>query len=194
MKKRIFSVLLCLCMVMALLPTASAADNRTYVKTMDLTIEMPQAGMTQKEGQTLKLLSAKTPHGDLAANGAVTLLKVTWKGEFDKSDKSNPKFQAGMSYIATIQIHFVYEKGYVANHQIVNNGYHMDSSLFKVTVNGVAADTQEGSPGNPTVKVNLAIPAPELSEEKATAASSRQEKFDLRHAALRSNASAYTTA
>ena len=195
MKKRMISILLCLCMVMALLPTAFAAVNQTYVKTMDLTIEMPQAGMTQWEGQELKLLSAKTPYGDLAASGAVMLLKVRWQGEFDRTDRANPKFQAGMSYIATIQIHFVYEKGYVANHQIVNSNYHMDSSLFKVTVNGVAAETQEGSPGNPTMKVNLTVPAPELSdEEKAAAEAARQEKFDLRHAALRSTASAYTTA
>lgn len=86
----------------------------------------------------------------------MTLLKVTWKGEFDKTDRANPRFQAGLSYMATIQIHFEYEKSYVANHQIVNN-YHMDSSLFKVTVNGVAAETENGSPGNPTVKVNLAL-------------------------------------
>ena len=195
MKKRVMSILLLAAMLFALLPTAFAADNRTYVKAMDLNIELPKAGMTQYEGQELKLLSAKTPYGDLAAGGAVTLLKITWKGEFDKTDRANPKFQAGMSYIATIQIHFVYEKGYVANHQIINNNYHMDSELFKVTVNGVAAETQEGSPGNPTVKVNLAVPAPEMSEEeKNAAAAARREKFDLRHAALRAITDAYTTA
>lgn len=142
----------------------------------------------------MKLLSAKTPFGDLAANGAVMLLKVRWQGEFDKTDRANPKFQAGLSYMATIQIHFVFEKGYVANHKIVNENYYMDSSLFKVTVNGIAAETENGSPGNPIMKVNLAIPAPELSEEEKATASGRKEKFDLRHAALRSNADAYTTA
>lgn len=42
MKKRIFSALLCLSLILALAPIgARAADDRTYVKTMDLTIEMP---------------------------------------------------------------------------------------------------------------------------------------------------------
>lgn len=50
MKKRIISILLCLCMALALLPTTSAAFTQTYVKTMDLTIEMPKAGMTQRGG------------------------------------------------------------------------------------------------------------------------------------------------
>ncbi|MGN0507534.1 MAG: S-layer homology domain-containing protein [Lachnospiraceae bacterium] len=195
MKKKILSFLLLTAMMLGLFSTTAWADTQTYVPTMDLTIETPKAGMTQKEGEKLALLSAKTAYGDLLAKGAVQLLKVRWSGEFDQTDRSNPKFKAGMTYTATIQIHFVYEKGYVANHKIVNDNYHMDSSLFKVTVNGVAAETQEGSPGNPTVKVNLTVAAPELSdEEKEAAERARLEKFDLRHASLRASATAYTSA
>jgi len=196
MKKRWMSVLLLVVMLLSLFPTtAQAEDDRTYVKAIDLNIELPQAGMTQKEGTEVALLSAKTAHGDLAAKGAVTLFKISWNGEFDKTDRANPKFQAGMTYTATIQIQFVWGEGYVANHEIVNDNYHIDSDLFKVTVNGVTAVTQESSPGFPVVKVNLTVPALELSaEEKAAKEAERQEKFDLRHASLRASAPSITSA
>ncbi|MGN0178507.1 MAG: hypothetical protein ACI4DY_03570, partial [Monoglobaceae bacterium] len=191
MKKRILSAFLCLCMAMVLMPLAALADERNYVSTMDLTIEAPQVGMTKQEGANLALLSAQTDYGDLAASGAVNLFKLSWKGEFD----STGHFQAGMSYIATIQIQFVYESGYVANHAIVNDNYHMDNSVFAVTVNGVPAETQQGSPGYPIVKANIAIPAPEMSaEERNAAEAERLAKFNLRHKTLRGFGEAYTAA
>ena len=98
MKKRILSILVCLCMLSVLLPSAVSADNRIYVSTVNLTIEPPQAGMTKQDGEKLALLSAQTDYGDLAASGAIKLFKLSWKGEFNKTGH----FQAGMSYIATI--------------------------------------------------------------------------------------------
>ena len=183
MKRRIMSILLLVAMLLTQIPTtAQAADDRTYVKAIDLTIELPKAGMTIQEGRELALKSAKTAYGDLAAKGAVTLFKLSWDGEFDRTDSSYPKFQAGMTYTATIQLQFVWGKGYIANHQIVNDNYHMDSKLFKVTVNGVTGVTKEGSPGFPQIVVQLTVPAPELSaEEKAAAEAARQEKFDQCH-------------
>ena len=191
MKKRILSVLVCLCMISVLLPSAVTADNRIYVSTVNLTIEPPQAGMTKQEGTELALLSAQTAYGDLAASGAVKLFKLSWKGEFDKTGH----FQAGRSYIATVQLQFVYESGYVANHTLVNDGYHMDNSVFAVTVNGLPAETQQGSPGFPIVKVSIAIPAPEMSaEEKNAAEAERLAKFNLRHKTLRGFGATYTKA
>lgn len=138
-------------MMSVLLQSAVPADNRIYVSAVNVTIEPLQAGMTKQEGANLALLSAQTDYGDLAASGAVKLFKLSWKGEFD----STGHFQAGMSYIATIALQFVYESGYVANHTLVNDSYHMDNSVFAVTFNGVPAETQQGSPGYPIVKVML---------------------------------------
>lgn len=182
MKKRIICAFICFCMIFAVLTPTVSADNRIYVRTVSLTIEAPQAGMTKEEGTKLALLSAVTDYGDLAASGAIKLFKLSWKGEFDKSGC----FKAGMSYIATVKLQFVYESGYVANHTVTDSGYHMDNSLFAVTVNGIPAETQQASPGFPIVKVSLAVSAPEQSEaEKNAAEEERLAKFALRHKSLR---------
>lgn len=178
-------------MMSVLLPSAVSADNQIYVSTVQLTIEPPQAGMTKQDGANLALLSAQTDYGDLAASGAIKLFKLSWKGEFD----STGHFQAGMSYIATVQLQFVYESGYVANHTIVNDDYQIDNSLFAVTVNGVPAETQQSSPGYPIVKASIAIPAPQMSAEEKTAADAeRLAKFNLRHKTLRGFGETYTKA
>ena len=88
-----------------------------------------------------------------------------------------------------------YESGYIANHALVNGGYHMDNSVFAVTVNGVPAETQQGSPGYPIVKARIAIPAPQMSaEEKTAAEKERLAKFNLRHKTLRGFGATYTKA
>ena len=105
MKKRIVSVLLCLCLVLALLPTTALAEYKYKIKTMDVTIEAPTAGMTLTEGRALQLLSVQTEYGELVSTGGAILVgNIQWSGEFDRTDQSNPKFQAGMTYTATIQI------------------------------------------------------------------------------------------
>lgn len=197
MKKRVISALLCLCMALALLPTTALADYKYKIKTMDVTIEAPTAGMTLAEGRALKLLSVQTEYGELVSTGGAMLVgNIQWSGEFDRTDSSNPKFQAGMTYTATIQINLSYEQGYWVNHGTDASGDNiMDSNYVKLTVNGVPTEITMGTAGNPKFKVDITIPAPGLSdEEKAAAEAARLEKFKLRYAALRDSAEAYTTA
>lgn len=193
--KKILSLLLFAVMLLGQLPvTALAEDDRTYVKAMDLTMETPKAGMTIQEGQKLALLSAKTAYGDLLATDAVRLLKLSWSGEFDRTDPSAPKFKDGMTYTATIQLWFVWEMGYTANYKTVDDTYYLDSSLFKVTVNGVDGVTQDSSPSYPKIKVNITVGSTERSDkEKEADEAARLEKFDLRHASLRAFDKPYTS-
>jgi len=195
--KKLLSILLLAAMMLSLVPTAARADDdtRTYVKAMDLTMETPKAGMTIQEGEKLALLSAKTSYGDLLATEAVRLLKLSWSGEFDRTDPSAPKFKDGMTYTATIQLWFIWEMGYTANYKTVNDTYYLDSSLFKVTVNGVDGVTQDSSPSYPKIKVNVTVGSTERSDkEKEADEAARLEKFDLRHASLRASDKAYTSA
>lgn len=86
MKKRIFSAVLCLCMIMALLPTtALAADT---VGKVIITMAEPVAG------QPL----ATTASTSAGANSQVT--KVLWEGELDSQGNA----QAGESYLVNITV------------------------------------------------------------------------------------------
>ena len=182
--------LLPIILLLALLPAVVAAQGeKTKVKAIDLTIDVPSAGMTKAEGAKMALTAANTVYGDLLSKGAVSLKKIIWYGEFDNTDKRNPKFQAGYTYEATIQLAFKTDGAYVTNYIMKNGDYYLDDALFKATVNGVAARTMVSTPYFPTLKVNLPV-----AGDKGAVASTTVKRGAADKAAYRSTTKPYGTA
>lgn len=183
--------LLPIVLLLALLPAVATAqtENKTKVKAIDLTIDIPSAGMTKAEGTKMALTAAKTAYGDLLSKGAVSLKRIIWYGEFDNTDKRNPKFQAGYTYEATIQLAFKTDGAYVTNYIMKNGDYYLDDALFKATVNGVAAKTMVSAPYFPTLKVNLPV-----AGDKGVVASTTVKRGAADKAAYRSTTKPYGTA
>ncbi len=191
MKTKLAAMVLTLVLCLGILPVVTGAE--TYVTSLDVTMEVPTAGMTLEEGKELKMLSATGSHGDLFSTGIMNSLSViSWSGDFDTSGEK-PTFKAGFTYIAVLRLMFNGEKGYMAPYDSAT--FCTDGSLLTVTVNGNPADVTVSSPGFPTVQVPITIPAPTLTpEQQASANANRDSKFVLRHAALRSFAKPYTMA
>ncbi len=192
MKKRISCMVLAIVLCVGILPVLTEAAT-VFVSSLDVTMEAPTAGMTLDEGKELKLLSADSNKGELFSTGIMTSLSIVgWEGDFDRSG-DKPTFQAGFTYIAAIRLNFNLEKDYMAPYD--NATMSTDGSLLSVTVNGNPADVMVSSPGFPTIQVPITIPAPQLTpEQQASTNAARENKFALRHAALRSFGEPYTTA
>ena len=99
--KHLLSVLIIA--VFSLLPSSmKAADNKKTVTSIDLTMPVPQDGMTVQDGEKLQLTAAKTQYGDLVEKGIASVMNIVWEGEFNTKDPEHPKFKAGYSYRASI--------------------------------------------------------------------------------------------
>ena len=123
MKKRVLSVLLCLCMVMALLPTAALAANVTLVR---LTITEPEVG------------ASADFHPTLPSTASTEVDSVSWSN----MDPSNPVFQQGQDYTVTIKVKL--KSG-------SSNTFGAFNSI-KATVNGKEAKVTSGTNVGITVK------------------------------------------
>ncbi len=86
MKKRVFSMLLCVCMLMSIacIPAMAA----TAVNTFNVTVEEPKAGAKPAE-------TASVPE-----NASTYVTGVEWKGTFDK----NGNFMKGKTYIVRVTV------------------------------------------------------------------------------------------
>lgn len=122
MKKRILSILLCLCMVMALLPTALAA-NVTIVR---LTITEPKVG------------ASADFHPTLPSTASTEVSGVSWSN----MDSANPVFQQGQDYTVTIKVKI----------KAGSSNTFGNFNAIKATVNGKEAKVTSGTNQGITVK------------------------------------------
>ncbi len=90
--------------VLALLPSMLKAADKKTVTSINLTMPVPQDGMTVQEAEQLQLTAAKTVYGDLVEKGIASIQSIIWEGEFNTKDPSNPKFKAGYTYRASIKL------------------------------------------------------------------------------------------
>ena len=143
---------------------ATAQTTKTKIKSIDITVETPVAGMTQQEGEKIKLLSVKTDYGDLVEMGLVTVADVMWQGEFDRTDEEYPKFKPGYTYDCTLSLVLDTGGKYIFNHVVRKDGYIVNNDLLKSSVNGKQSLTMMGAPYFPHVKFYCTIPG-EKSQE-----------------------------
>lgn len=98
-------LLLCFIAALLLMPSPLMADNaKKKIKTLDITMDMPTADMDLNAGEELALKSAQTAYGDLFKSGVISLMSISWDGEFGENSDEIPTFKAGFPYIATIQL------------------------------------------------------------------------------------------
>ena len=86
MQKRVFSMLLCVCMLMSIASIPAMAA--TAVNTFNVTVEEPKAGAKPAE-------TASVPE-----NASTYVTGVEWKGTFDK----NGNFMKGKTYIVRVTV------------------------------------------------------------------------------------------
>lgn len=165
MKKRLFSGLLCLALVLTLLPTAALAA--TQLKHVDIVIDLPKAGDPNEMETEVTVKSIKSGNIDLKANGA-TILYTEWQGDDVITDDDEYLFRAGTTYLVNLKLAFDTAKGYCAAYKSVSGDYVVGPETFSATVNGVPATVRTSAPYFPTLQVSLTIPGERLSaEEKA---------------------------
>ncbi len=144
--------------VLSLLPSTMKAAGNKVITSLDLTIPVPQAGMTVQEGEELKLTAAKTSYGDLVQQGIASIMNIIWEGEFDTKDPSHPKFKAGYSYRASIKVMLDTKGPYTLKYQMRDGDYYVDDTMIKITVNGTPARVNICGPYYPSFSVVFTVP------------------------------------
>lgn len=90
--------------MLALLPSKLMAADKKTVTSINITMPVPQDGMTVQEAEQLQLTAAKTQYGDLVEQGIASIHNIIWEGEFNTNDPEHPKFKAGYTYRASIKL------------------------------------------------------------------------------------------
>ena len=76
-------LLLCFIAALLLMPSPLMADNaKKKIKTLDITMDMPTADMDLNAGEELALKSVQTAYGDLFKSGVISLMSISWDGEY----------------------------------------------------------------------------------------------------------------
>lgn len=64
--------------VLALLPSMLKAADKKTVTSINITLPVPQDGMTVQEAEQLQLTAAKTVYGDLVEKGIASIQSIIW--------------------------------------------------------------------------------------------------------------------
>ena len=153
-------LLLCLVAALLLMPSPLMADNaKKKIKSMDVTMEMPTAGMDLDAGEALALKSVQTAYGDLFKSGVVSLVDISWDGEFGEDKDEMPIFKAGFPYIATVQLMIDPNSSYQTDYRTLKDG---ETLLYpenlKLTVNGKSVRGLVSAPYFPVVRLSFTVP------------------------------------
>ena len=153
--------------VMLFLPTMVFADNvKKKIKSVELTVDMPTAGMDLDEAKKLALKAAKTAYGDLFKSGVITLTDISWDGEFGENKKGEPTFKAGFPYIGTLQLVIDYESNYQTDYKMKDGETVLLPADFKATVNGKQARMLLSAPYFPLMQFNFTVPGGKVGPQK----------------------------
>lgn len=153
-------LLLCFIAALLLMPSPLMADNaKKKIKTLDITMDMPTADMDLDAGVELALKSAQTAYGDLFKSGVISLMSISWDGEFGENSDEIPTFKAGFPYIATIQLLIDPSSDYQTDYKTINGDFVLSPDNFKVTINGKATRLlKDCAPYVPIVTLSFTVP------------------------------------
>ena len=153
-------LLLCFIAALLLMPSPLMADNaKKKIKTLDITMDMPTADMDLNAGEELALKSVQTAYGDLFKSGVISLMSISWDGEFGENSDEIPTFKAGFPYIATIQLLIDPSSNYQTDYKTINGDYVLSPDNFKVTINGKATRLlKDCTPYVPIVLLSFTVP------------------------------------
>lgn len=144
--------------VLALLPSKLMAADKKTVTSINITMPVPQDGMTVQEAEQLQLTAAKTQYGDLVEQGIASIHNIIWEGEFNTNDPEHPKFKAGYTYRASIKLMLDAQGPYILKYEMRNGDYYVDDTMVKISVNGAPARVMISGPYFPTFSAVLTVP------------------------------------
>ncbi len=144
--------------VLALLPSKLMAADKKTVTSINITMPVPQDGMTVQEAEQLQLTAAKTQYGDLVEQGIASIHNIIWEGEFNTNDPENPKFKAGYTYRASIKLMLDAQGPYILKYEMRNGDYYVDDTMVKITVNGAPARVMISGPYFPSFSAVFTVP------------------------------------
>ena len=167
MKKRLLCALLCAALALALLPTAAFAAE-TRLKSVDIVIDLPQAGDVCEQETQVTVKSIKSGGLDLLGAGIASIYYTEWMGDDIETEDGEFLFRGGAAYLVNIKLSFDVPKGYCANYKMVSGSPVVGPDTFSATVNGQPAAVRSSAPYYTTLQVTLTIPGGGLSDgEKA---------------------------
>lgn len=144
--------------VLALLPSKLMAADKKTVTSINITMPVPQDGMTVQEAEQLQLTAAKTQYGDLVEQGIASIHNIIWEGEFNTNDPEHPKFKAGYTYRASIKLMLDAQGPYILKYEMRNGDYYVDDTMVKISVNGASARVMISGPYFPTFSAVFTVP------------------------------------
>ena len=144
--------------VLALLPSKLMAADKKTVTSINITMPVPQDGMTVQEAEQLQLTAAKTQYGDLVEQGIASIHNIIWEGEFNTTDPEHPKFKAGYTYRASIKLMLDAQGPYILKYEMRNGDYYVDDTMVKITVNGAPARVMISGPYFPSFSAVFTVP------------------------------------
>ena len=169
MKRRILSILICLCITVVLLPTTAFAAA-TPLKHVDIVIDLPQAGEENGIEVELNAKSITSGNIDLLSKG-VYILESTWEGDniiIDTDELYEEQFRAGTTYLVTMRLAFPTDGSYCANYTSIDGATITTENTFSATVNGVPATVCLSAPYFPMLQVNLTTAGERYTEAEKT--------------------------
>jgi len=162
MKHLFFSLIVAL-----LLPaTLYANTTKKKIKSVDITMNTPTAGMDLDAANSLALKAVNTAYGDLFKSGVITLQDITWDGEFGENKQGYPILKAGYPYIATLQIMIDTNSGYQTDYQMKDGDYILSPENFKATINGKPARVLTSAPYFPRMQFTFTVPGGKAGPQK----------------------------
>ena len=144
--------------VLALLPSKLMAADKKTVTSINITMPVPQDGMTVQEAEQLQLTAAKTQYGDLVEQGIASIHNIIWEGEFNTNDPEHPKFKAGYTYRASIKLMLDAQGPYILKYEMRHGDYYVDDTMVKITVNGAPARVMISGPYFPSFSAVFTVP------------------------------------
>ena len=162
MKKLLFTLIVAL-----LLPATICANTaKKKIKSVEITMNTPTAGMDIDAANSLALQAVNTAYGDLFKSGVITLQDLSWEGEFGENKKGYPILKAGYPYIATLQIMIDTNSGYQTDYQLKDGEYILSPENFKATINGKQARILTSAPYFPRMQFTFTVPGGKAGPQK----------------------------
>ena len=180
-----------LSVVVALMPMATSAQNKPKVKSVDLTIPVPEPGMSLFDAREFQLISAKTEYGDLAATGDIAVASLDFQGDFTEADDGDMFFKDGFDYLVKLKFMVNPEGKYDTDYEFKNNDYFIDGSRIKATVNGVEAKVLRSVPYFIDVEMLMSVGSGGANSDRA-AAMNKTADYELNKNSYRGSLVAYS--
>ncbi len=176
---------------MMLSETDAPAQNKPVIKSVDLTLPIPEPGESLSDAREYKLTSAKTEYGDLAPSGEIAVYELDWVGDFKTDDDGRMFFRDGFNYKVRLKFMVNPNGKYATDFVFTGQEYYIDGSRIKVTVNGEDVKVLHSVPYFIGTEFTVKVGDGGTGSER-TAAQQRKSDYELNKDSDRASLKAYS--